>query len=174
MTGKTEVIDWFELHYCMYKPKSYISIKNKLQNVLMLTYHDYGDPGIFPLFLMRTFRVLYPLPSSDERVEWCSAGSEKKRHSYSLTVWQRIGPSTGNEWMSVYTNFHPRKSIFTSQNKHCVTLENDTIETEHKRGNPKFKFCYFKSVEVMPTPNPNFQRYKAGCSVMMFCYLTRK
>jgi hypothetical protein len=58
--------------------------------------------------------------------------------------------------MSVYTNFYPRKSIFTSQNKHCVTFENDTIETEHKRENPKFKFYFFKSVEVMPSPNPNF------------------
>jgi hypothetical protein len=58
--------------------------------------------------------------------------------------------------MSVSTSFHPRKLIFTSQNKHCVTFKNDRIEKIHECGNPKCKSCLFISVEVMPTPQPIF------------------
>jgi hypothetical protein len=71
----------------------------------------------------------------------------------------------------VSLNVSPEKG---SENKYSVTSVNDTIEKVHKPGNPKCKFGFFKSVEVMTTPNTNFQRYKAGCSVMMFYYLTRK
>jgi hypothetical protein len=30
------------------------------------------------------------------------------------------------------------------------------MEKVHEPGNPRCKFCFFKSVEVMPTPEPKF------------------
>jgi len=45
---------------------------------------------------------------------------------------------------------------FTSPYKQNVTFKKETTQKVHERGNPKCKFCFFISVEVMPAPQPRF------------------